>query len=411
MADHTVHIWKGRWRWTTGVVTGLIVHACAVTGAAAQAQSRADEIAAKQAEKATRLQPYEPSRIEQVFSRVERRFTEPPPWAVSFESVYAGGGMTAGVRYSRPYADRAGWFATALYSIHQYKLLELGTTSPGHLGGRLDLSARGGWRDATQVGFYGLGMATSDDDRANYRFQEPYAEGVATYRPTPWVPITGRLSYERYHLESGKGGAPSIETVHTPSTAPGLGDSPKFVHAAVDAGIDTRRPSPGYARSGGYYGIAFHHFADLDETYTFDRVDAELVQHVPILRETWVITVRTRLQSTIGDDSVVPYFLLPSVGGGRTLRAYSSWRFRDRHAVVANLEWRWIPSRLGLDMALFCDIGTVSGRRADLDFQDAATDCGVGGRFHAPRRDTFLRIEVAKGSEGWKLVFGSSAAF
>ena len=43
-----------------------------------------------------------------------------------------GGGMTGGVRYARPYADRAGWAATALYSIHRYKLFEVGTTSPGH---------------------------------------------------------------------------------------------------------------------------------------------------------------------------------------------------------------------------------------------------------------------------------------
>ena len=411
MAVCVVRVRRWRSRVASGVAVGLIVHAGAVTAASAQTSSRAEEIAAKQAEKATRLEPYVPSRLELALSRVERRFVDPPPWSVTFDSVYAGGGMTGGVRYARPYADRAGWSATALYSINQYKLFELGTTSPGHLRNRLDLSARAGWRDATQVGFYGLGMTSSDDDRANYRFQQPYAEGAATYHPLPWIPISGRLSYERYHLKSGKGSAPSIETQYTPATAPGLGDSPAFLHVEVDAGIDTRSPSPGYARSGGYYGIAFHHFGDFDETYTFDRLDAELIQHVPMLRETWVLSFRTRLQTTIGDDSVVPYFLMPSVGGGRTLRGYSSWRFRDRHALVANLEWRWIPSRLGLDMALFCDVGSVSARRSDVDFQDTASDCGVGARFHAPQRATFLRIEIARGTEGWKLVFGSSAAF
>ena len=410
MAAFVVRVRRWRSRFASGVAIWLIVLAGAATGAAAQT-SRADEIAAKQAEKAAHLEPYVPSRIELALSKVERRFVDPPPWSVTFDSVYAGGGMTGGLRYGRPYADRASWAATGLYSINQYKLVELATMSPGHLRNRLDLSARAGWRDATKVGFYGLGMATSDADRANYRFQQPYAEGAATYRPVPWAPITGRLSYERYHLKSGKGSDPSIETRYTPETAPGLGDSPAFLHAAVEAGIDTRFPSPGYARSGGYYGVAFHHFGDLDATYTFDRFDAELIQHVPILRETWVVSFRTRLQSTIGDDSVVPYFLMPAVGGGRTLRAYSSWRFRDRHALIANLEWRWIPSRLGLDMALFCDVGTVSAQRSDVGFQDTASDCGVGARFHAPRRDTFLRIEVAKGSEGWKLVFGSSAAF
>ena len=52
----------------------------------------------------------------------------------------------------------------------------------------------------------------------------------------------------------------------------------------------------------------------------------------------------------------------PSLGSGSTLRGYSSWRFRDRHAVLLSGEWRWIPSRLALDMALFYDAGMVAPR-------------------------------------------------
>ena len=63
-------------------------------------------------------------------------------------------------------------------------------------------------------------------------------------------------------------------------------------------------------------------------------LDAEVVQHIPILRENWIISLHGRLESTIGDDDQVPYFLLPSLGSGSTLRGYSSWRFRDRHAVL-----------------------------------------------------------------------------
>ena len=55
----------------------------------------------------------------------------------------------------------------------------------------------------------------------------------------------------------------------------------------------------------------------------------------------------------------VPYFLLPSLGSGSTLRGYSSWRFRDRHSLLMSGEFRWIPNRLGLDMAMFYDTGKV----------------------------------------------------
>jgi outer membrane translocation and assembly module TamA len=106
----------------------------------------------------------------------------------------------------------------------------------------------------------------------------------------------------------------------------------------------------------------------------------------------------------------VPYFLLPSLGSGRTLRGYSSWRFRDRHLILGQAELRWIPNRLGMDMALFYDAGKVTNRREDLDFDGVKHDWGIGVRFHLPAY-TFLRLEGAKGTEGWKLVFAASAPF
>ena len=64
-----------------------------------------------------------------------------------------------------------------------------------------------------------------------------------------------------------------------------------------------------------------------DDTYSFDRLDAEIVQHIPILRENWVISLHGLLQTTLDDDDTVPYFLLPSLGSGSTLRGYSAGAF------------------------------------------------------------------------------------
>ena len=51
------------------------------------------------------------------------------------------------------------------------------------------------------------------------------------------------------------------------------------------------------------------------------RIDGEMVQHLPILREIWVISLHGLVQTTLDDDDTVPYFLLPSLGSGSTLRA------------------------------------------------------------------------------------------
>ena len=209
---------------------------------------------------------------------------------------------------------------------------------------RLALSTNIGWRDATAVGFWGLGMENDEDARANYRFRQAFATGRADYRAASWLPVSAGVAFEGYELLAGQGSVPSIDDVYTPATAPGLGDSPDFVHSDIRAAIDTRPPGA-YTRKGGQYSAGLHHYLDVDGgTYTFSRFDATALQHIPILRETWVLSMRARLRSTIGGDSQVPYFLMPTLGGGSSLRAHSSWRFRDRHAAEATLNGAGFPT-------------------------------------------------------------------
>jgi outer membrane translocation and assembly module TamA len=65
---------------------------------------------------------------------------------------------------------------------------------------------------------------------------------------------------------------------------------------------------------------------------------------------------------------------------------------------------------MALDLALFFDAGKVTERRSDLDFDGLKTDWGIGARFHGPT-STVLRIEAARGSDAWRLVVSTNAAF
>jgi hypothetical protein len=373
-------------------------------------ETREAQIAAEQAEKAKQLHPYVPSKAEQMFIRLTRGFIETPSgFYPSFGSVYGGGGFTLGAGYRRFYGDRALWNVRGLYSIRSYKLVELSTVSPGHAKGRLDLFAQTGWRDATQVAFYGLGMDTATGARANFRMEQATVSAGLRARPVSWTVGSFAVAYEDFTIKNGTGAKPPVQLVYTPVTAPGLGGNPKYLHSAATAGIDWR-PSEGYARRGGLYEIGYHNYADVDDLYSFDRLDGEVVQHIPILRENWVVSLRGRLQTTLDDNDVVPYFLLPALGSGSTLRGYSSWRFRDRHSELFSVEWRWIPSRFALDMAIFYDAGKVTSRRSDLGFDGLKGNIGIGARFHGPAA-TPLRIELARGQEGLNLVFSGGPAF
>jgi hemolysin activation/secretion protein len=101
---------------------------------------------------------------------------------------------------------------------------------------------------------------------------------------------------------------------------------------------------------------------------------------------------------------------MPAIGSGSTLRGYPSWRFRDRHSLLLQGEWRWMPNRLGMDMAIFYDAGKVTSRRSQLDLDGLKSNVGIGVRFHGPTM-TPLRIELARGREGLNIVFSGSAAF
>lgn len=388
----------------------LVLSLLTMPSVASAQELRATQIAEAQSEKAKDLEPYEPSRAEEVVIRVKNTLLSNPSGVYPlFGSVYSGGGMALGAGVRQYYGDNTYWDVKGLYSIRGYKWLEASTDSLGLGRGKLDLHVSAGWRDITQAAFYGIGIGTSTDDRANFGLEQTYIAIEANARPTKVLVLGGATGYERYNSKEGTGKQPSIEEVFTSPAVSGLGVDPTFIHSRGLAGIDWR-PASGYARSGGLYTVQYHDYRDRDERFSFNRVEGELVQHLPLMREKFILSLRGRVETILDDDDEVPYFMLPSLGSGSTLRGFSSWRFRDRHSLLLQAEWRWTPSRTGLDFAFFYDAGKVANRRADLDFEELKSDFGVGARFHGPV-STPLRLEVARSNEGIRLVFGGSAAF
>jgi hemolysin activation/secretion protein len=200
-----------------------------------------------------------------------------------------------------------------------------------------------------------------------------------------------------------------VETTYTPETLPGLGAEVTYLHTQGTVGIDWRT-SPGYTRRGGFYGVTLHDYNDRDDDFGFQMVEYEAIQHLPILREAWVLSFRARVQhANEKDDQQIPFFMLPALGGGSSLRGFSSWRFRDQNSLLLQGEWRIMVNRY-LDMAFFYDAGKVAPRTKDLDFDNLKDDFGFGLRFHGPFA-TPLRVELAKSNEGLSVIFSSSASF
>jgi hypothetical protein len=364
-----------------------------------------------QAEKVKNLQPYAPNTGERLAAKVERILTgEGKHQHPFFESAYSGGGFALGAGYVQHVSPYNFVDVRGSYSLSNYKRVEIEFVAPRLFHRRGELSLLAGWRDATQAGFYGLGIDTSKDDRTSYRFKRPYASGLLTFWPTRrYLLLRGGVEWTRWSQEPGLGRFPSVETVFTPATLPGLGAAPTYRHAQSTVGFDWRT-SPGYSRRGGFYGITGHDYSDRAKAFGFQQIEYEAVQHVPILRETWALSFRARATTTLDkSDQQIPFFMLPTLGGSSTLRGYPSLRFRDRNSLLLQAEWRIMASRF-LDSAVFYDGGKVTARRSDLDLDGMKHDYGFGLRFHGPI-STPLRVEVAKGREGLVFVVATSAVF
>jgi hypothetical protein len=395
---------------TVLAVVGLALAATPVAAQTAEAGTRTATIEQAQAAKASDLHPYVPNKAEKYLDYAETILTTGLRFHPYFQSAYSGGGFTLGAGYMSHLGSYNTLDVRGSITLSAYKRIEAEFLAPRLFERQARLSLIGGWREATEVGYYGIGSSTSSDDRANYGFQQPYGAATLDFRPANRaLLLRGGFEASQWEQTPGSGSYPSVEQVFTPDAAPGLEARVTYLHSSATVGVDSR-PSAGYARRGGFYGATLHDFTDVDGGYGFTQVDYEALQHIPLVREAWVLSFRGLVSTTsTKSDQQIPFFMLPALGGGSSLRGFSSWRFRDRHSLLLQAEWRVMVNRF-VDLAAFYDTGKVAADRGDLDLSGLKNDYGLGLRFHGPLATPF-RIDVAHGNEGLAIVWAASAAF
>ena len=102
-------------------------------------------------------------------------------------------------------------------------------------------------------------------------------------------------------------------------------------------------------------------------------------------------------------DARVPFYFLPFVGGGKTLRGFREFRFRDENAGVFNAEFRHQVHSM-VHVAAFFDAGKVARNWQDIVPTDLKTSYGVGVRAGTDSR-LFFRCDLAAGGDEGVRVF------
>lgn len=390
--------------------TACLLGAAPLHAQTPEPDTRTAVIEQQQAQKSTELRPDEPNAAEKYLNYAETYLTTARGWHPFFESALSGGGFTVGAGYKTFLGAYNTFDVRGSWTPSGYKRVEAEYLAPRLLRRQGAFSLIGGWREATEVRFHGLGNDSPAEHDLEYAFEQPYAASTFTFRPANrHLLLRAGFEASQWDQESASGTDPSVESAYTPQTLPGLGAKVTYLHTQGTVGLDTR-PGAGYARRGGYYGVTFHDYTDPDGVFGFKLIDYEAIQHIPIVRETWVLSFRAAASVTgLKDDQEIPFFMLPAVGGGSSLRGYSSWRFRDRNSLELQAEWRVMVNRF-LDLAFFYDTGKVEANTRDLNFKNLHDDFGVGVRFHGPL-STPLRVDLARSVEGLSFVFAASAVF
>ena len=362
----------------------------------------------------------EPGLITRAISFAEHRLDTPGGPRDGFypelgSMITGSGWISAGPGYRQRLRDgHISIDASAAISWNLYKTAQASFELPRLAGDKLAVGAQVIYQDLVRVNYYGLGEHSLEADRSGYRLHGSDTLAYATVKPNRILSVTGRFGWlPKVNVEGMTGRAasfPNTLAIFSDSTAPGLTEQAAFLHGDVAIAADTR-DNQGHPTSGGFYRAGVASYTDRDAgQFSFRRYEVEGTQFVPIVREKWVIALRAwEVFSETSNGNLVPFYLMPSLGGGSTLRSYTDFRFHDRNMVVLNAESRWALFT-HVDVAVFADAGRVASQASDVNFKPLKQSYGAGVRVHT-RTATIGRLDVAHGSEGWRVVFTMKDAF
>jgi len=394
-------------RLTTTTVLLAVAVCLSAAGAYAQEpepQTRAETLLRQREEKSRNLEPPEKSGLERFLMDLEsgrlfERLINPAEGVYpKLGNITTGSGFSFGPAYRKPeiLGGHADFSTFAAVSMSRYWMLDARLRFPRLASERVLVDVHAQRYDFPEEDFFGLGPASNRDDEVTYALANTIVGGAGTYRPTRWLNLTAGLDWLRPDIRATTEPG-SLLSRFAPSGAPGVLDQPDYLRYTTMVDVNMREPQ-GNPRRGGQYKVTHQRYDDNNgQLFSFDRVEVDLQQYVPIVKDRRVLALRGRVTMTDAlEGAQVPFYLQPTLGGPDDLRGFRHFRFRDRNSLLLQAEYRW-EIFTAVDGAIFVDAGKVAPRREDLDFRNLESDYGIGFRFGTVK-GVFLRVEGAFGS-------------
>jgi hypothetical protein len=324
--------------------------------------------------------------------------------AIVFGGIKSGSGIALGPAISAKFEDGSYVQVKGVYSVKKFKLLQARYDSRKFWDDRASLVARARWQDAPKLHLYELGP-DAPELRVDWGEKKTEASARLRLQLDPTFRIGTGFGIEKYETTGGRidlaVAALGLSPVPPP---PGLGTKPVYAHAFFSAAHDSRT-TPEYSVRGHLFEASIHSYNDVkDGQDPFGRFEAIAQQLIPTGAK-GVIDVSAQTWISLADgDRLVPFFLMPTLGGSNYLRAYPSYRFRDRHALLLRGEYRW-PVHKMIDVAGLVEAGKVAPEVKGLKLRDMAGSYAAGIRVHS-KTSSIVDLDLAHGRDGFKFTIG-----
>lgn len=391
-------------------------------------ETRASELEAQRRAKAAAAEPNTQSRAETGFLYVEEhrlvgRVFDPPMGV--FAQV---GGLSEGAGFA--FGGGYRFVAGAGGAIDVRGVASVGLAWLADVTWRSDLRNRRRISFAANVAserhgnqrFYGLGPDTTTTYDSDFDLDERRVAGGMNVRLMPWLLASVGGGFARMRLSDVQFDFDDDDDVIDPlnlgrdvqvqqfldDDIPGLRDTAHLAHVDARVFMDTR----GLQRAAGTrIEVRQAWYQDTQGApLDFAVTHIDLQQFIPIWNDTRVFALRAAADRLVaGDGNNVPFYLQPTIGGSRTLRAFDRQRFRDTSTLLLQAEYRYAVNPF-LSGALFAETGQVASDWRHFSSRQFRGDYGIGLRV-GYGRSVVLRTDVAFGGEGPRLIIALNGMF
>ena len=258
--------------------------------------------------------------------------------------------------------------------------------------------------------FFGIGNDSPEEDKTQYRLVSREARtGFTAKWNDVWLSNV-RGVYRSVGITQPTGDTPSTQDQFDSASVPGLfGGTMGSIIFSIGRNHSKRED---YTFKGGSDELEISFNDSLSgENFQFWRYRLYSQRFFPLSNDgRKVIAFRASVETNRpagGND--VPFFDMPVLGTNQTLRGFDTFRFRDKTALSASLEYRYRIWRM-MDFGLFVDQGQVAPQLGDLGLNRFHT--GYGARLFLWPKPTFpISVDYGRSNETWRLYVNFNTIF